>query len=104
MARKKQASKTSKVCISLEAETKNKLKAMGSKGDTYDDVINGIIDLLPLISNPEVAAAVARDCKMSEEFIEQLKEFNKSLVKRGATYRNCDYEAQKLLLRLDLLT
>ena len=92
-----------RVCISLTKDTKNRLKSMGSKGDSYDDVINGLIDLLAILSKPEVASSVAKELGMSDDFIDELKEFSKTLQKRGEKYRNCDYEAQKLLLRLDLL-
>jgi hypothetical protein len=103
MARKK-GLKGAKVCISIEETTKNRIKSMGSKGDTYDDVINGLIDLTHIVSNPETAAAVASECKMSERFCEEIKDFSRSLAKRGKAYRNCDYSAQKLMLRLDLLS
>jgi len=98
------ARKNDRVCISVEDGTKDKLKSMGSKGDTYDDVINGLLGLSSILSNPDLAAALARDCGMSEDFIRELKKFSENLVERGARYRNYDYEAQRLMIRLDLLS
>lgn len=91
------------VCISLQEGTKNKLKAMGSKGDTYDDVIKGLIEISSIISKPEIAKSLARDSGMDEQFVKDLLKFHEGLRERGMRYRNHDYEAQKMLVRLDLL-
>lgn len=93
-----------KACISLKEETKNKLRAMGSKGDTYDDVIDGLLGLVSVLSDPELATALARDNGMDEDFVKKFKRFQESLIMRGVRYRNYDYEAQKLMIRLDLLS
>ena len=93
-----------KACISVEDDTKNKLRAMGSKGDTYDDVIKGLIDLVKIISDPKLADALAKDCGMDADFIKKFKAFQEGLIMRGVRYRNYDYEAQKLMIRLDLLS
>jgi len=92
-----------KVCISVSEETKNRLRAMGSKGDIYDDVIQGLIHLSGIMSDPALAKALAKESKMDDEFVKKLLAFHAELVKRGKRYRNCDYEAQKMLVRLDLL-
>jgi hypothetical protein len=93
-----------KACISINEETKNKLRAMGSKGDTYDDVINGLIGLSMIISDPKLAASLAKDCGMDAAFAKKLQKFYEGLIERGGRYRNYDYEAQKLMIRLDLLS
>ncbi len=93
----------SNVCISLREDTKNRLRAMGSKGDTYDDVICGLIEIASVISTPELARSLAKDSRMDEKFIGKLLKFYASLMERGRRYRNHDYEAQKMLIRLDLL-
>lgn len=101
---RKGTNKGGRVCIAIEEETKNRLRAMGSKGDTYDDVINGLIDLVSMISDVELASTLAKESKMSDEFIKELNRFYRDLAERGKKYRNCDYEVQKLLVRLDLLS
>jgi hypothetical protein len=93
-----------KACISIDEETKNKLRAMGSKGDTYDDVINGLMGLSLILSDPNLAASLAKDLGMDTEDVKKLKLFFTDLKERGARYRNYDYEAQKLMIRLDLLS
>lgn len=93
-----------KVCISIEENTKNKLKSMGSKGDTYGDVIEGLLGLSQILSNKELAASLAKDSGMSPEFVKGMKSFSDKLVQRGKLYRNFDYDAQRLMVRLDLLS
>ncbi len=93
-----------KACISVDEDTKNKLKAMGSKGDTYDDVINGLMGLSMILSDSKLATSLARDCGMDEAFVKKLGKFCEGLVERGARYRNFDYAAQKMMIRLDMLS
>lgn len=93
-----------KACISINEETKNKLRAMGSKGDTYGDVIEGLMGLSMIISDPELAGSLAKDMGLGADDIKKLKKFFKDLKERGERYRNYDYEAQKLMIRLDLLS